>query len=90
MHPLADGVGVWVLHKQADCVALALAAEAAVGEWESDFSGMYRPVVGYNGYTYFHLPIRDKIPLPSKDVATPASLLARIARSSLLMRSTVK
>ena len=90
MRPPVDGVEVSVLHKPADWAAQALAAEAAVGEWESDFSGMYRPVAGYNDYTCFHLPMGDKIPLPSKDVATPASLLARIARSNLPMRSTVK
>ena len=89
MHLQADGVEVSVLHKAADWVARALAAEATVGEWESDFSGMYRLAVGYNDCTYYHLPIRDKMPLPSKDVATPASLLARIARSSLPMRSAV-
>ena len=90
MHPPVDGVEVSVLHKPADWAARTLAAEAAVGEWESDFSGMYRLAVGYNDCTCYHLPIRDKIPLPSKDVATPASLLARIARSSFPMRSTVR
>ena len=89
MHFQAGGVEVSVLHKPADWAALALAVEASVGEWVSDFSGMYRPVAGYNDYTYIHLPIRDKMPLLSKDVATPASLLARIARSSFPMRSTV-
>ena len=88
MHLQAGGVEVSVLHKPAEWEALVL-AEAVVGEWESDFSGMYRPVAGYNDYTYIHLPIRDKMPLLSKDVATPASLLARIARSSFPMRSTV-
>ena len=87
MHLQADGVEVSVLHKPADWAALVL-AEAA-GEWGYDFSGMYRPVAGYNDYTYIHLPIRDKMPLLSKDVATPASLLARIARSSFPMRSKV-
>ena len=90
MHLQADGVEVSARRKSADWAALALAVEASAGEWESDFSGMYRPVAGYNDYTYSHLPIRDKMPLPSKDVATPASLLARIARSSLLIRSTVR
>lgn len=90
MRPPADGTHLSVLRKPADGAARALAVEAAVGEWESDFFGMYRPVAGYNDYTCHHLPIRDKIPLPSKDVATPASLLARIARSSLLMRSIVR
>ena len=89
MHPLADDRDSDALQKPAEGADLVL-AEAVMGEWGYDFSGMYRLVAGYNDYTCLHLPIRDKIPLLSKEVATPASLLARIARSSLLMRSTVK
>ena len=74
-------------HKAAEQVAPAV---AAVGEWECDFSGMYRPVGGYIDYTWYHLPARVNMPLPKSVVASPASFVARMARSSFPIRSLVK
>ena len=74
-------------HKAADRV---IPAVAVVGEWEFDFSGMYRPVGGYIDYTWYHLPARVNMPLPKSVVARPASLVARMARSSFPIRSLVK
>ena len=47
------------------------------------YAGKSRPVVEYSGYTYFHLPAGDA---PKNDVAKPAILAARMARSSLEIR----
>lgn len=42
-----------------------------------------RPAVEYSGYTFFHLPAGVA---PKNDVAKPAILAARMARSSLEIR----
>lgn len=55
------------------------------------FSDMYRPVVEHSDYTYSHLPFRNEPPVRlRKPDARFASLAARIARSSLLIRSRLK
>ena len=87
MHLLVFCMVVLHHHKAADRVIPAM---AVVGEWEFDFSGMYRPVGGYIDYTWYHLPARVNMPLPKSVVASPASLVARMARSSLFTRSRLK
>lgn len=83
--PVADGE---VLGRRISAEAVVPVAE--VGEWECGFSGMYRPVVGYNGYTFHHLPVRDNMPLPRREVAKSASFAARMALSNLPIRSLVR
>lgn len=53
MHPPVFDRAVSARHRVADWVA---PAAVAAGEWECGFSGMFRPVGGYNGYTCDHLP----------------------------------
>lgn len=60
-------------------------ADGMAGCPAPDCGGMNRPVVGYNGYTYAHLPEKSWPP-PSRDVAMFAILAAFMARSSLLIR----
>lgn len=53
-----------------------------------DFFGMSHPVGGYNVYTFHHLPMLSCRPeLDNKEEAKVASLAARIAFSSLPIRS---
>ena len=56
-----------------------------------NYGGMTRPAVGYNGYTYFHLPESNEMPEPDSAVdAMPAIFAARIARSSFVIRSRLR
>lgn len=55
------------------------------------FSDMYRPVEEHSDYTYSHLPFRNEPPVRlRKPEAKFASRAARMARSSLPIRSRLK
>ena len=72
-------------------LAAGVARVLAVRGHESCFCGMSRPVAVHNGYTCTYLPDKNGIPpLPKAVDAIPAILAARIARSSLLIRSRLK
>ena len=74
-------MGVFAHHEMwAPLGAERVAFAAVAGEQlpASDFLHKIRPDGEYNGYTHFHLPIRE--------VARPAILAAFIARSNLLIR----
>ena len=56
-----------------------------------DVCDKYRPVGEYNDYTWHHLLARNGKPaFPNRTEAMLASLAARIARSSLPIRSLLK
>lgn len=85
-----------VLHNVIDPVAgREVAPDCAVAEAfgaaldrEYGHGGMSRPVVEYIGYTHNHLPMLDKKPeFANREEAIDAILAARIAFSSLLIRS---
>ena len=86
--PVFDRVAL-TRHKGADWAAPAVGA-LAVGEWECGFSDRYRLAEVYIGYTCDHLPACVRIPLPSREVAIPASFAARMAFSSFTMRAPVR
>ena len=75
-------VGVLEANMEKDLVS-AQAVQAPV----QFFGSSCRPVVGYSGYTYLHLP---KPRFGRTVVAIPAILAARMARSSLLSRCRLK
>ena len=62
-------------------------AVAVVEEMVYGFSDRFRPVLVYIGYTFDHLPACVRIPLPRMEDAIFASFAARMAFSSLLIRS---
>ena len=69
-------------------VVWVYAAAALLVAHGDGFFDMCRPAGGYIGYTYVHLPNGSRgIPLPSTEVASDAILAARMAFSSLIMRS---
>ena len=72
--------------------ALVCKIPAGMGENpQSYFAGMNRPVVGYNGYTWYHLlPNRFKPPFRRNVDAMAAILAARMAFSNLMIRSRLK
>ena len=72
--------------------ALAYGTLAGMGENpQSYFAGMNRPVVGYNGYTWYHLlPKRFRPPFRRNVDAMAAILAARMAFSNLMIRSRLK
>ena len=68
-----------------DAVVVALKRDRRSG-----FSGMCRPVVEYIGYTCLHLPEKNGRLPPSAVDATAAIFAARMARSSLEIRSQLR
>lgn len=85
---------VWAADSPPVLVSVAQAVYAAIAVCEapaSCFFCMSRPAVEHNGYTCFHLPeLNWKPDAPRKDDAMFAILAARIAFSSLEIRSRLK
>ena len=76
--PVLAAEAGWEAHRVAILAAWVLVDEVQA----SGFVCMSRPVAVHNGCTFFHLPWVA----PRNDVAKPAILAARMARSSLETR----
>lgn len=77
-------------HRELGRKVVAVAEVAAVVDWGHDSFDMCRPVAGHNGYTWLSPAIRERMPLPRRLDAIPASFAARIAFSNLVIRSAAK
>jgi len=88
MHRSAGDMGENLLRRES--LVLRSPAVAAVMVWGFGSFDMCHLAAEHNDYTFRHLPSCDRIPLPNKLEANPASFAARMAFSSLLRRSMDK